>query len=126
MAVADPGCRGPRSLTLFLYPSSLTGVPRIGSLRLRLVMPALLGEVWGHCSLACCRALVAYLLEQEILSGSSSVSCAALVIGEDLLDLVSRYIGELRVGLFVVGEGDQPDGQRPAATSCPSGVIDRH
>ncbi len=52
-------------------------------------------------------------------------SCGRLVIGEDFIDGASSNVGEDGVGALVVGQGDQPDGQGPAATSRPRRVIDR-
>ena len=46
-----------------------------------------------------------------------------LVIGEDFINCSSSYAGEDGVGALVVGQGNQPDGQRPAATSRPRRVI---
>ena len=53
------------------------------------------------------------------------MSCAVFVSGEGFIDRVSGDAGEYRVGALVVGERDQPEGQRPAATSRPGRVIDR-
>src|SRR6266699_1337523 len=52
-------------------------------------------------------------------------SCGVLLISEGFIDGASSDAGEDGVGALVVGEGDQPDGQRPAATSRPRRVIDR-
>lgn len=47
------------------------------------------------------------------------------MISEDFIDCASRDAGEDGVGALEIGEGDQPDGQCPAATSRPRRVIDR-
>jgi hypothetical protein len=61
----------------------------------------------------------------RLCARSWSVSRGVLVIGEDFSDCASSDAGEDGVGALVVGEGDQPDGQCPAATSRPRRVIDR-
>ena len=52
------------------------------------------------------------------------VSCGGLVIGEDFTDRVPGIPDECRVGVQVVGQLDQRDGQCPAATSRPGLFID--
>ena len=61
----------------------------------------------------------------RLCARSWSVSWGVLVIGEDFSDCASSDAGEDGVGALVVEEGDQPDGQCPAATSRPRRVIDR-
>src|SRR5260370_39461992 len=78
----------------------------------------------GRCdpgeNLSCIRRALA-----PICARSWSVSWGVLVIGEDFIDGASSNVGEDGVGALVVGEGDPPDGQCPAATSRPRRVIDR-
>ena len=58
-------------------------------------------------------------------NGRPTASCGVLMISEGFINGMSGYSGEYGVGALVVGEGDQPDGQGPAATSRPRRVIDR-
>ena len=46
-------------------------------------------------------------------------------MGEDFSDGVSSNTGKYRIGVPVVGQGDQSNGQDPTATSLPRRVIDR-
>ena len=56
---------------------------------------------------------------------SWSVSWGVLVIGEDFIDGAFPDAGEDGVGVLVVGEGNQSDGQCPAATSRPRCIINQ-
>jgi hypothetical protein len=58
-------------------------------------------------------------------NGPPTASCGLLLISEGFSDCASSDADEDGVGAQVVGEGDQPDGQCPAATSRPRRVIDR-
>ena len=56
---------------------------------------------------------------------SDIASCTGLVIGEDCIDHAARPVHDDGVGVQVVGESHQRDGQRRAAPSRPGRVIDR-
>ena len=58
-------------------------------------------------------------------SGRPTALCDVLTISEGLIYCAAVYSGEYGVGALVIGQGDQPDGQCPAATSSPRRVIDR-
>jgi len=58
-------------------------------------------------------------------NGPPTASCCVLLIREGFSDGASSDGGYDGVGALVVGEGDQPDGECPAATSRPGRVIDR-
>ena len=60
----------------------------------------------------------------RLYARSWSVSWNVLVTGEDFGDHMAGGGCEHRVGVLVVREGDEPDGECPAATSRPRRVID--
>src|SRR6266487_2508447 len=61
----------------------------------------------------------------RLCTSSWSVSWGVLVIGEDFIYGASSDVGEDGIGALIVGQGDQPDGQGPAATARPGRIIDR-
>jgi len=63
------------------------------------------------------------VVEDRLYEDTWSVSWGVLVIGEDFGDHMAGGGCEHRVGVQVVGEGDEPDGECPAPTSRPRRVI---
>ena len=60
----------------------------------------------------------------SMTSASQAHSTACTIVSEDCIDCASGYSGKYWVRTLIVREGNQPEGQRPAATSRPGRVID--